>query len=141
MTVRAFKTEGPQADKVIRLEFSRDVTTTTADSVTVIMPAGAYGKGRWTDSGVSWTITTDVDGAEDPVMEVEHSLMPTGYDESKHWVPDSKSPFAAPSNGVETHLIHRIRFTDVFGDNYSKSTDMRATVILISNYELLPEIS
>ena len=140
MTVRAFKTVGPQADKVIRLEFSRDVTTTTADSVTIKMPAGAFGKGRWTDSGVSWTITTDVDGAEDPVMEVEHSLMPEG-DEVNYWVPDSKSPFAAPSNGVENHLIHRVRFTDVFDDNYSKSTDMRATVILISNYELLPEIS
>lgn len=67
----------------------------------------------WGNGGVSWTINH----ANAFSCKVEHSLLPAGYDDEKHWVEDSQSPFSKGngSEGNEYNRVQRIRFTAVTG--------------------------
>jgi len=65
----------------------------------------------WYDGGVSWTINSS--GTHS--VKVEHSLMPTGFDDDKYWTEDGDSPFSASAEGSEHFRVQRIRFTATKG--------------------------
>lgn len=83
----------------------------------------------WLNGGLSWTINEPNGDFE---VEVEHSLMPSGYDGSQYWTPDAESPFTEPAEGNEHNRIQRIRFTNVSG---------QPVIVVASNANITVETS
>jgi len=98
-----------------------EITFEQGESVIVDFSAARGAAVDWVNGGVSWTINTN---GTDFEMSVDHSLMPAGFNEDRHWTPDRNSPFDEPTEGNEHNRIQRLRFTADLG---------APTVIICSN--------